>query len=123
MPRAETRIATDHPSRYLVHLCQHATKFNHKLRHLHGRAGQERPEILDVTWTDTTGTLRLNWGTCTLHVEDNTLTVHAEAADEANLKRVQDIITADLERFGRRDHLKVNWTRPDALQLHPGEAG
>lgn len=122
MSRAEARIPTDHPSRYLIHLCQHATKFGHKLRHLHGRAAQERPEVLDVTWTDTTGTLRLSWGTCTLHAEDNTLTVHAESTDEANLKRVQDIISADLERFGRRDRLTVNWTRPDAPQLHPSEA-
>ncbi len=79
---------------------------------------------MDVTWTDTTGTLRLSWGTCTLHAEDNTLTVHAESDNEANLKRVQDIISADIERFGRRDRLTVNWTRPDAPQRsNPSEAG
>ena len=71
----------------------------------------------------TAGNLRLSWGTCTLHAEDNTLTVHAESTDEANLKRVPEIITADLERFGRRDHLTVNWIRPDAPHLHPSEAG
>ncbi len=123
MPRAEARIATDHPSRYLVHLCQHAMKIGHTLGHLHGRAPHARPEVLDVTWTDTTGTLRLSWGTCTLHAGDDTLTVHAESADEADLERVQDIITADLERFGRRDHVTVNWTRPDAPRPHPGDAG
>jgi hypothetical protein len=113
MPRAAAHIETDHPSRYLVHLCQHATKVSHKLRLLHAQAGAERPEVLDVEWTDTDATLTLNWGTCTLHAGGNMLTVHAEAADEAALKRVQDIITADLERFGRRDHLTVNWTRLD----------
>src|SRR5215472_5665990 len=38
-----------------------------------------------------------------------TLTLHAEAADEENLRRIQDLITARLERFGQRDHLKVDW--------------
>ena len=52
MPRAEARIATDHPSRYLVHLCQHASKIGHTLRHLHARAAQERPDILDATWIE-----------------------------------------------------------------------
>ena len=41
-----------------------------------------------------------------------TLTVRAEAASEESLQRVQDLITRNLERFGRREHLTVNWQRP-----------
>lgn len=107
---AEARIETVHASRYLVQLCQHAKKLTGRLAHLHSRASHERPEVLGVEWTDTTGTLTLSWGTCTLHAEQETLTVRVEAADEKHLRRVQDLITADLERFGRRDDLAVAWT-------------
>jgi hypothetical protein len=41
----------------------------------------------------------------------NVLTLRAEADDEGNLQLIQDIITRDIERFGRRDHLKVSWQR------------
>jgi hypothetical protein len=37
------------------------------------------------------------------------LTLQVEAADEEHLQRVQEIIAADIERFGRRDQLKVTW--------------
>lgn len=115
MPHAEARVQTRNPSRYLVHLCRHAQKFGDRLQHLHGGAGSsEGPEVLDVEWTDSDGTLRLSSGTCTLHADVDTLTVRVEAADEASLERVRDIVTADLERFGRRDHLTVTWTRPDS---------
>jgi pimeloyl-ACP methyl ester carboxylesterase len=104
---AEARIQTTNASRYLVQLCSHATKFSHRLRRLHG--GGSRPEILGVDWTDTHGTLDLSWGKCTLDADPATLTVLVDAADEENLLRVQDIITADLERFGRRDGVTVTW--------------
>jgi hypothetical protein len=108
MPNATARIETDQPSQYLVHLCQHATKVSH----LHDGGELDHPKLMDVEWTDTTGDIRLNCGTCTLHAEGNTLVVHAEAPDQAGLKRVQDIITADLQRFGRRDQLFVGWSGP-----------
>lgn len=108
MPIAESRIDTPHAGRYLVQLCQHAKKFSGRLRHLH--PGTARPDVLGVEWTDTDGTLSLSWGTCTLHAEGDTLTVRVEAAGVDDLKRVQDIITADLERFGHRDDVAVTWT-------------
>jgi hypothetical protein len=37
------------------------------------------------------------------------LAIRAEAADEESLHRIQDLLTARLERFGRREHLAVNW--------------
>jgi hypothetical protein len=107
MLTAETIIQTTNASRYLVQLCQHATKFSHRLRHLH--TTRERPEVLGVDWTDTHGTLNLSWGQCTLDADPTTLTVRVEAQTEERLRQVQDIITADLERFGRRDGVTVTW--------------
>jgi hypothetical protein len=37
------------------------------------------------------------------------LAVRAEAADQENLRRIQDLLTARLQKFGRREHLTVNW--------------
>ena len=112
MPCAKSCMKIENPSRYLLQLCRHAEKVAPVLRHLHDQAGQGRPEVLEVRWTDSTGTLRLSSGTCTLHAEGNTLTVHIDAIDETHLRRTQDIITADLERFGRREHLRPTWSRP-----------
>jgi hypothetical protein len=38
-----------------------------------------------------------------------TLRLRAEAADEESLRRIQDLITARLEKIGRRDQLTVRW--------------
>lgn len=108
MPIAESRIETPHAGRFLVRLCQHAKKLGGRLKHFH--PGTARPDVLSVEWTDTDGTLTLSWGTCTLHAEGDALTVRVEAAGEDDLKRVQDIIAADLGRFGRREELTVTWT-------------
>ena len=53
----------------------------------------------------------------------DTLTLRAEATNEENLQRIQDLITRNLERFGRRDHLTVNWQRPEAPTVQASEAG
>lgn len=111
MPRAEARIATAQPSRYLARLCQHATKVDHKLRVRHGRAGQQAPEVQGVEWNDHDAVLTLDRGTCTLHADGAILTVAVEAISESDLAAVQEIIVADLERFGRRDGLTVTWER------------
>jgi hypothetical protein len=37
------------------------------------------------------------------------LTVRAEAADEENLRRIQDLLTTRLRNLGRREHLTVAW--------------
>ena len=114
MPTAEARIPTGQPSRYLIQLCRHASSINHKtLRHA-GRA-LVRPEIQQVEWSDTHGTLDMGWGRCTMQADPGMLTVHVEAANEESLQRVQGLIARDLERFGRREHLQVNWQRPETL--------
>jgi hypothetical protein len=118
MLTAETIIQTTNASRYLVQLCEHATKIGHRLRHLHSGTTHARPEVLDVEWSETHGILTLSWGRCVLDAGPTTLTVRVEAASEENLRRVQDLVAADLERFGQRDHLTVVWQR-----VQPDEAG
>jgi len=114
MLTAETTIETSNASRYLVQLCTHATKMGHGLRRLHARSTHERPEVLDVDWSDTHGVLTLSWGKCTLDADPTTLTVRVDAEDGEHLQRVQDLIAADLERFGRREQLTVAWQRVQA---------
>lgn len=63
-------------------------------------------------WSDTDGRVSLSWGQRTMEATPDTLTLRAEATDEQSLQRIQDLVAGHLERFGRRDHLTVNWHRP-----------
>lgn len=112
MRSAESRVETSQAGRYLTQLCRHAEKLER--RHFIGMHGSgPRPELRRLEWTDTDGTLALSWGTCTLHAEPDALTVRVTAATEEDLVRVKEIVTANLERFGRRDGLVVTWTHQD----------
>jgi hypothetical protein len=53
-----------------------------------------------------------------LRSTSDTLLVRVEVADEDQLQRIQALLAADLERFGRRDDLKVTWQEvgPTAAQ-------
>ena len=120
MLTAEARIETDRPSRYLIQLCQHASDMGGPRGH--GRLARHRgaghgAEIRHAEWTNDSGIVRTNWGECTLRATPGALTLRAEAADEENLRRIQDLMADRLERFGRRDQLKVTWQRP----RHAGE--
>jgi hypothetical protein len=53
-------------------------------------------------------------GRLTLEASPGALTLRAEADGEGSLQQVQDLVTERLEKFGRRDRLKVNWQRPEA---------
>ena len=134
MLTAEAQIQTRRPSRYLTQLCKHASDMGgHRVHALRARHGGTRPgdspEVRHVEWSDTHGIVSLSWGQCTLEATSSTLTLRAEAADEENLRRIQDLITARLERFGQRDHLKVNWQQqrndsgraPDVPTSPPGQ--
>jgi hypothetical protein len=57
----------------------------------------------------TEGTVRLDWGQWTIRALPGRLAVRAEAADEESLRRIQDLLTARLQRFRRREHLTVQW--------------
>ena len=113
MPTAEARIQTDRPERYLVQLCQHASAMGgagHGAR-MHGE-GHRTPEDVEVhaEWSDTRGDLSFApWGTCAVTVEGTSLSLRIEAVDGEALRRIQDIVSRDLDRFGRRDGLVVQW--------------
>lgn len=117
MPTAEAHVQADRPSRYLVQLCRHAQQV-HRLRHqprIDGGDAQAPPEIradqVHVEWSDTDGIVTLPWGRCLVRANGDVLTLRVEAANEDNLRQVQDIVTRNIERFGRRDRLKVTWQR------------
>jgi hypothetical protein len=119
MLTAQAHIHTQAPGRYLTQLCRHANSIHqmnahmHKGAHLHRGEPQDRPQMQHVEWTDTDGTLTLSIGRCILHASADTLTVRAEAANEQNLRQIQELVTRDLERFGRRNRLTVTWQQPE----------
>jgi hypothetical protein len=84
--------------------------------------GHVPPEVRHVEWSETQGIVRLSWGQWTMQATADALTLRVEAADEESLRRIQDLVAGRLERFGRRDHLTVNWQRPQAPTVQPGKA-
>jgi hypothetical protein len=113
MLTAEADIRTEHAARYLARLCGHAGKMGtvgHRGRrrpsHAHGAAP---PEVRRVECSGTEGTVSLNWGQWTMRALPGLLAVRAEAADQESLRRIQDLLTARLEKFGQREHLTVDW--------------
>ena len=119
MLTAEAHIQTKNAGRYLIRLCQHASKMSSRLRHRpRTHPGGAPPEIQHAKWSGTDGLLVLNWGQCTLHAAPGTLTLRAEATDEGSLTQIQDLLAGRLEKFGRREHLTVTWRRTQ----HPQDA-
>jgi hypothetical protein len=115
VPSIEARIDTDRPNRYLNQLCQHASAMNgasgHRLRaRLHAQPVQDVTLTVHAECTDDTGVLTFNSGArCTISAAPNLLTVRIDADEEHTMNQVRDVITRDLERFARRDHLIVSW--------------
>jgi hypothetical protein len=113
MPTSEAHIPTERPSRYLVQLCRHVDQMGrsllHRPRNHFGGAAHAPPEVRHVEWSETHGTVNFGWGQCTMETAQDMLMLRAEAADEENLQRIQDLVAGRLERIGRRDHLTVIW--------------
>ncbi|MFJ9779061.1 DUF2218 domain-containing protein [Amycolatopsis sp. NPDC101161] len=109
MPVAEALIETPRAERFLTQLCRHAEAMGGKARHLHGGDGQARPDVVDVEYGGNEGKIVFSWGDCVLESTTDTLTVRVEADDADQLAGLQRLLTADLERFGRRDGLTVSW--------------
>jgi hypothetical protein len=66
-----------------------------------------------VEWTDRRGEITFGWGArCELLADDSALILHAEAEDIARLGRTQDVISRNLERFARKDGLRLTWNPP-----------
>ncbi|AZQ39087.1 DUF2218 domain-containing protein [Streptomyces cyaneochromogenes] len=134
MPITEARVETDRPSRYLVQLCKHLSNkgrhLGHRPRSHHGGASAAptdghrppglRPDQIHVEWSDTQGVLTLPWGRCTLHAERDALVLRAEGDDEQGLRRLQELVTTHLDRFGRREGLQVDWQDEQDEQVGHG---
>jgi hypothetical protein len=114
VPAAQAMIATTRPGRYLHQLCRHVDELSRHPHHaVHpGRSDPEHPAPgadTRVTWTDTGGVIDLGWSRCTLTADGEVLTLRAEADDATDLRRLQALLGARLEQFGRREHLTVVW--------------
>ncbi|MFF3446616.1 DUF2218 domain-containing protein [Streptomyces sp. NPDC002667] len=117
MPTAETRLATDRASRYLVQLCRHLGRMTHMSHRPpgggHGEGGTQ-PEVRHVEFTDTHATVHFAEGLWTLDATADALTLRVDADDEDALRRLQDGIAARIEKIGRRDGLRAQWRRVGA---------
>jgi hypothetical protein len=123
MLTAEAHVRTQDPSRYLTQLCHHAQQV-HRMRHRprdHGGDGQPPPKVEAVECSETSGMISFGWGRCTMQATPGTLTLHAEAEDQESLQRIQDIVTRDIERFGKRRRLTVTWQRTNAPSVQAGQ--
>ena len=124
MLTTEADIQTEHAARYLERVCGHAGKMGatgHRLGHRppsHGR-GNLPPEVRHVECSGTEGTVSLNCGQWTMRALPGLLAVRVEAADEQSLRRIEDLLTTRLQKFGRREHLTVTWRRPEAAAAEP----
>ena len=82
----------------VTRLCHHASqmgKAGHRLAHrprAHDRDG-DPPEIRRVERSGTEATVSLDRGQWTMRVLPGMLEVRAEATDEENLRRIQDLLT------------------------------
>jgi hypothetical protein len=78
--------------------------------------------VRQVACSETEGTVSLDWGQWTIRAFPGRLAVRAEAADEQSLRRIQELLTARLQKFGRREHLTVTWQHPGmtASDAKPG---
>lgn len=126
MLTAESSVETGDPRRYLGQLCRHAAAMGEHgpamMRRHAQRAGAQagggallRGEVqLKAECSPTSGVITfIPWGRCTISVNADGLLLRAESHDTGALRRIQDVISCDLERWGVRENLKVLWSTPD----------
>ena len=89
--RSRADVATDKPVAYMRQLCKH---FGHKL---------------DASFGEDSGYIQFDFGRCDLHASDGTLKLEVTASDTESHERMERVVGSHLERFGRRDGLRVAW--------------
>ena len=117
---AQAVIHTADPARYIARLRRHTARMGEHAHFVprHGRRPADPgsthtpPRVTHAEWSGTHGTVSMNWGQWTVQAAPGTLTLHAQAADEEHLKRIQDMLTTRLKTFGRREHLTLSWQAP-----------
>ena len=95
MPASQATVTTAAASRYLQQLCKH---WSHKFA---------------VEFTPQHGTIPFDaTRVCTLDASPEALALRIEAADDATLERMQDVVIDHLKRFAFREDLgNVRWER------------
>ncbi|MFF7210510.1 DUF2218 domain-containing protein [Streptomyces sp. NPDC008238] len=106
--RAEGRIPTDHPARYLAQLCTRAG--------VTGTAAQHEDH---AAWSDRHGTIEAEGGRCTLQAGPGSLTLHVEAADRESLRRIQHLVAGRLREIGGPEAPEVTWQPSAAATPRP----
>ena len=114
---AQAVIQSADPARYISRLRRHTARMGEQThfgpRHGHWPpdpgSTHTPPRVTHAEWTNMHEIVTMNWGRWTVQANPGTLTLHAEAADQENLKRIQDMLTRRLESFGRREHLTLSW--------------
>ena len=87
-------VTTDNAVRYLTQLCKH---WSHRFA---------------VAFDKTSGRIELPLGVCHLTAGPGKLGVVLDAADDAGLTRLEDVVASHLNRFAFREgELAFAWTR------------
>jgi hypothetical protein len=89
--RCVADIETANAVRYLTQICKH---FQHKI---------------PVELSGASGHIAFSIGTCSLRADAERLTLLLDAADEAQLLQLQDVVARHLLRFAFREELQVVW--------------
>lgn len=118
MVMVEACIQTEQSTRFLVRLCTHAASMGRAGGHesrVHLNAALARGDVgVQAKWSDTHGTITFSpWGRCEIVATATALLLQIEAADEEQLRRIQDIVTRDLDRFSGNEPLAIDWRRTD----------
>lgn len=92
--RSEAHVPTTAADRYAKQLCNHAT-------HMGARS----------EWIPPVGMVEFpQGGICRLTAGPDELVLTAEADGASQLTTIQTIVAADIQRFGNRQGMQVNWS-------------
>jgi hypothetical protein len=79
--------------------------------------------VLRAEHTHGTGTVILSWGQLTLRATADELTIRASADNQENLRRIQEMTADRLAKFGRREHLDIQWIPVPGTADKPRQPG
>ncbi|MFD2261852.1 DUF2218 domain-containing protein [Lacibacterium aquatile] len=91
----ETRLATEHGTRYLIQLCKH---FAHKI---------------PATYEGNEGQISFDAGVCRLSADTAGLLMSVDAGNAEDATMLAGVMARHLERFAFREELAFDWKAPD----------
>ena len=99
-PVSEALVRTPNATRYLKQLGNH---FRHE--------AQRQPGLVTVEFDDNTAEADFGvMGTCRMRAEPDGLRIQLTAGDADSLGLAQAVVSTHLERFGRSEGLRIDWT-------------